>query len=51
MANIWDKRHENVMNGSFKKTKRQIFHLNVKTYFFAKHLYFRKNKHISFHFV
>ena len=33
MPNIWDKRHENVMNGSFKKTKRQILYLNVKANF------------------
>ena len=33
MANIWDKRHENVINGSFKKTKRQILYLNVKANF------------------
>ena len=33
MPNFWDKRHENVMNGSFKKMKRQILYLNVKANF------------------
>ena len=33
MPNFWDKRHENVTNGSLKKTKRQILFLNVKAIF------------------